>query len=279
MVIYIEYLIIDNIVMDYLIFYLMKLTFKFSYSKIRLISALMLGVVSAFFLPYLISYAFILFVYRIVFSIVIILTLVKFKTLKKFILHVGAFWLYTFLMGGAILGILNLLNINYNVSSVILYNCQVPMGAILILCVANIWLIKNIVVAISEQIRMSKFLYKIKLIDGKSEVVALGFLDSGNKVEVDGKGVNIISLNIFEKLHKDIGIEKLILGKVDKDSLKNMAYINIASLESECKYLTFTIDKMMIEKNTFENVNVAVALKNFDDFDCILSSEFVGGGI
>lgn len=279
MVIYIEYLIIDNIVMDYLIFYLMKLTFKFSYSKIRLISALMLGVASAFFMPYLISYGFILFVYRIVFSIVIILTLVKFKTLKKFILHVGAFWLYTFLMGGAILGILNLLNINYNVSSVILYNCQVPMGAILILCVANIWLIKNIVVAISEQIRISKFLYKIKLIDGKSEVVALGFLDSGNKVEVDGKGVNIISLNIFEKLHKDIGIEKLILGKVDKDSLKNMSYINIASLESECKYLTFTIDKMMIEKNTFENVNVAVALKNFDDFDCILSSEFVGGGI
>lgn len=277
MVIYIEYLIIDNIIIDYLIFYLMKLTFKFNYTRLRIVLALILGVVSAFFMPYLISYGFLLMVYRFGFSIVIIFTLIKYTRLKKFFLYLSVFWLYTFLMGGAILGILNLLNIGYTVSGVILYNCQVPMGLILILGVANIWLIRNIVIAIAGQIRMSKFLYKIKLIDGKREVVALGFLDSGNKVEIDGRGVSIISLSLFEKLHKDIGIEKLILGKIDKDKLKNMSYINISGLDDSCKYLKFTIDKIVIEKDIYENVNIAVALKNFDDFDCILSSDFIGG--
>ena len=56
-----------------------------------------------------------------------------------------------------------------------------------------------------------------------------------------------------------------------------MSYINISSLNKSERYLAFTIDKLIVEKDSFENVNVAVAIKNFEDFDCILSESFVGG--
>ena len=96
---------------------------------------------------------------------------------------------------------------------------------------------------------------------------------------LEGKGVNIISLNLFMKIYKDFPLEKLYLQQTINYKLKNLQYIDIGGLSTKEKYLSFTIDRVMVESRIFENVTLAVVLKNFDDFDCILHNNLVGGDI
>lgn len=276
MVFYIEFVVLDNIVMDYLIFYLMGFTCKYKFKKIRLFIACILGVLCAFFMPYLISLRWLLIMYKIVFSIVIVLSLRQYKKLKTFVFYLGIFWLYTFVLGGVILGMLNLFSINYSLNGVFMYNFELPISILLILAVVMVWLLKNVIKAIRVQLQTSNYMYKIKLIDGDNSVVATGFLDSGNNVQKGSSGVNIISFEVFQKLHKEISIDKIIMRKVDKNCLKDLSYINISGLSGNDKFLSFTIDKMIIENKVFENVVVAVMLKEFENFDCILSNNYVG---
>ena len=58
--------------------------------------------------------------------------------------------------------------------------------------------------------------------------------------------------------------------------MKDASYIEIKSLERACKYLAFKVDKIIIDDKVFDNSIVAVALKNFDDFDCIINSKLIG---
>jgi len=256
MVFYIEFVVLDNIVMDYLIFYFMGFTCKYKFKKIRLFIACILGVLCAFFMPYLISLRWLLIMYKIVFSIAIVLSLRQYKNLKTFVFYLGIFWLYTFVLGGVILGMLNLFSINYSLNGVFMYNFELPISILLILAVVMVWLLKNVIKAIRVQLQTSNYMYKIKLIDGDNSVVATGFLDSGNNVQKGSSGVNIISFEVFQKLHKDISIDKIIMRKVDKNCLKDLSYINISGLSGNDKFLSFTIDKMIIENKVFENVVV-----------------------
>jgi hypothetical protein len=132
------------------------------------------------------------------------------------------------------------------------------------------------ILELRKQLKISNYLYNIKLVDGENEACGVGFLDSGNNIEVDG-GVNIISLNMFLKLHKEISIDKFLLKKVPNNYLKDSKYITITGLAGGEKYLSFVVDMMFIESTMVENVRVAVALKNFEKFDCVLHKSFVGG--
>ena len=43
------------------------------------------------------------------------------------------------------------------------------------------------------------------------------------------------------------------------------------------KYLTFLVDGLEVNGEIYQNVRLAVAVKNFGDYDCILHKDFVRG--
>lgn len=279
MTLYIEYVILDNLVMDYIILKFLEVSFKEKIRKRNKCLVCVFGVISAIFLPFIRGYQILLFLYKIITLCIMVLFIKKYKKIKNYFLYLAGFISYTFLIGGVCLGLINLLGIQYAMSGILLYNFEFPVSLFILMFSVLLWFVRYIIIAFKKRLKASNYLYNITLFDGGRTIDAVGFFDSGNKVTFDGNGVNIISLNLFLRLYKDFPLERLYLKQNIDYDLKNLNYIDIGGLSAKEKYLSFTIDKVIVEKNIFENVTIAVALKNFDNFDCILHSNLVGGDI
>ena len=180
------------------------------------------------------------------------------------------------MFGGVLIAVLNMLQIEYTISGVLLYNFELPISVFgVIICIGG-WLLKKIIIKLSNQIKLNNLTCKVTIIDDGVEVSGIGFVDSGNMISRNGQVVNVISSDMFFKLHKDYSINKLLFRTIDQNKLKDASYIEIKSLERACKYLTFKVDKIIIDDKVFDNSIVAVALKNFDNFDCIINSKLIG---
>lgn len=271
MVLYIEYVIFDNMVVDYLLVNLLSTTFKEKFNKFRKFLTCCIGTIFAVFLPY-IKYSFWINIYRAITLVVMMLFLKKYKSLKNYLMFLSVFVGLTVFFGGVALGILIMFGMNYSLNGILLYNSSIPVGAFILIFWIGGWLLKKIIITLNNQIKYNNFLHHIVLCDNGNCIEGVGFFDSGNKVDRSGEVVNIISMDMFMKLYKDYPIEKLLFRNIDSNKLKNASYIDIQSISVTSKCLAFTIDKMIIDQQEYNNVTLAVVMKNFKSFDCIINS-------
>jgi hypothetical protein len=267
----------DNFIIDYILIRLLGFTFKDRYLKKNTFFSCGIGTISAIFLPFLMNLGFLLYVYKILTAFLMVLVLKKYKSYRQYFMLLIMFFIYTLIFGGCAIAILNMFNINYTMSGLLLYNCEFPVSLFIIIFGLDSWLFKRVILAINKQFKTNNYIYKIKLIDNGKVVEGVGFYDSGNKVSRNGNGVSIISIDMFLSLYEDYSVDKLIFRNIDFNKLKHAEYIDIGSLSKSSKYLSFIIDEMFIENEKFKDVVVAVALKNFQDFDCIINSYMLGG--
>lgn len=278
MELYIEYVILDNLCVDYFLLRLLGTTFKEKFAKWAYVASLTVGVVGAIFLPYLYGYRILSLVYRVMICLLMILLIKKPRTFKSYLKFVFVFIGYTFLLGGAIISVLNAFQIEYTISGVMCYSLELPMGVLLAIMALSLWVIKKVVQSIVSGLKNGKYLVDIVIRDGNNAISARGYLDSGNLVEVDGNFVSIISLDTFLKLHNEIGLARMLYGKVCDEKLRSVKYIKIGGVASGREYLSFVVDKLAIGNSEYRDQRIAVAYKNFGEFDCILSSGYIGGG-
>ena len=277
MELYLEYVILDNIVMDYVLIKFLEITFKNKIKKVNKFVSCLLGTILAFGLPYFMFNVFLLYLYKFITAMVIVVILRRYKGFKHYLKYLLFFMIYTFIIGGVLIGFIGLFNINYSYNGVILYDCELPIGLFVIVLMLSIWVLKRMVGVLKEQLKASKYLCDIVLVDKGVELKATGLMDSGNKVIYNGDCVSIISLDIFMKLHKEINIKKILYKTIDESELRDVDYISIGGIDENKKYLSFKIDNLIVNNESFRNQTVAVSYKNFDAFDCILNSRFIGG--
>ena len=79
MTLYIEYVILDNLVVDYMLFKLISITTKFKLYKKNLFFACLIGVLSAVFLPYVLQYNYLSVIYRLLSACLMVLVLAKYS--------------------------------------------------------------------------------------------------------------------------------------------------------------------------------------------------------
>ncbi len=276
MELYIEYVIIDNLLIDFCLLRLLGVTFKEKFSKWAYFSSLFVGVIGAVFLPFLYEYKVLSVFYREALCLLMVLLIKRPRTFKMYIKYVFAFVGYTILLGGAIVAVLNALGVRYTISGVMCYNLELPMGVLLGIILISLWVVKKVIQSIMSGLRNGKYIVDIVIRDGDNVVGARGYLDSGNLVEVDGNFVSIISIDTFLKLHKEIGLARMLYGKVEDGKLRNIKYINIGGMSGGREYLSFVVDKLAIGDSEYRDQRLAVAYKNFGEFDCILSSNYMG---
>jgi hypothetical protein len=137
--------------------------------------------------------------------------------------------------------------------------------------------LKNFIMLIKSKLKQASYIYQITICDGEIKEDIVAFYDTGNNIKNGGVGVNIISLNLFLKLHKDIDLHKVLMGKIDNSILKEVKYIDIQGIGKTQKFLSYNVDFFEIEGLKFENARVAVAMKNFGEYDCILHKDFLRG--
>ena len=113
MTVYVEYVLIDNLVIDYL---LLKATFALTginYARGRLFVCAFFGAIVALVYPLITNKALSLII-KVLTGFLITLLAVKYRSKKEYCVNTALFFCLTFLSGGAFIGVCSILGIDYS---------------------------------------------------------------------------------------------------------------------------------------------------------------------
>lgn len=191
MIVYIEYVLIDNFFIDYL---LLKTTFTITGNGIkkgRQIIAAMFGAGISLLFPILNLNFILTGILKICVGIVIVAVSNKFLTAKNFYINCVIFILLTFTLGGIVLGMSYIFGINISTEF-----------SIAIMLLPVYLLIKTIIEVVNylfSRKRINNFSFDCKLVFNNKEINCKGFLDTGNSLYYNKKPVIVIDKNYFIK--------------------------------------------------------------------------------
>ncbi|MBO4251363.1 MAG: sigma-E processing peptidase SpoIIGA [Clostridia bacterium] len=261
MTVYIEYVILDNFFIDFMLF---KTAFKVtgkSMSRRRTVVCAAAGAIFALVYPLVTDNAVVISVVKVLFGLFLTFIAAKFSSVKDYAAFTAVFFGLTFFIGGAISGFYSLLGISaYSEFSVALTVLPVYL-------------------AMKAAIRLVRFFYRKKDISGlvvKAEifcgersVVLRGFFDTGNSLYDDLTPVIIVT-------------KSAILPVLDVDLLKGAKQVTVETAVGKERKFSFKPDMLVIysggNKNIFNNVRVCVVNKVFSDYDAILHPAFMENG-
>ena len=276
MTIYVEYVIIDNMVINTLILLLTKIILHQKTSKTRIFLSALLGTVVAVFSPLL--PAVICNIIKIPLGLCMTIVAFKSKNVKKLLISFAVFTLCTFVFGGACFGIMQVLGIEVIINNGISYTYKFPVGAVLLVCFVTYVAIKNIVLYLHQKKKQQEFYYDTTLCENNKKISVTAFLDTGNKLVVDEKSVSIINYKTFNMLYPKISLADILLKK--SLSLKNQKYIEIQSIDgNKNSILTFEIDGLYIDKRQIKDAKLGLSLTSFNkklNSDMIISQKLLG---
>lgn len=252
MPVYVEYVFIDNIIINYL---LIKSAIRCAQVKtkfIYLFLSSLLGTIIAIVLPLLsLGNGYNLSV-KILLAFLMPLIAGKHLTLKRYFLSFLFFVLFTFLCGGFIIAVFNLANIDYSVYYSINYDSPLPVGITILLVYIVTLALKKLTFLILKERNVSPFLRRCVLTINKVKYQVHGFIDSGNCLYDSKSGLPVIvaSVDLFDKIQKN-GIKK---------SVSTLEFLTVSGKSTMQLYV---IDKLVIYNlntvNIFNNVLLGVA--------------------
>lgn len=255
MTVYIEYVLIDNFLIDYL---LLKATFSttgISVRKGRLFLCAIFGAVTAIVYPLFENFYILQTVFKIFSGLLIVLIAVKFSSVKSYVINALIFFLYTFLMGGAIIGIYNLLNIPYQT--------EISVAFMVIPVYFLITGMERAIKYLYRRREIMKLTVKVELEFSNKKVALNGFYDTGNGV-YDGDSPVIFCT---KKTFTEIVGDNLLRAKLKK--------ICIFTVNGETENFAVSLDKIKIynkdEPNIYNNVTLCATNNSVGDgYDVIL---------
>jgi len=254
MTVYIEYVIINNLIIDYL---LLKATFVFtgnSYLGRRLFLCAFLGAVISLVYPLVDTNSIILICLKIMSGLLILLLANSYKNLNQFFRCSVVFFLLTFLSGGVIIGMYNLLGISLGTESVV--------ASVLVPIYFLVKLVKKTFCYLSKRINVEKFSYQVELYYKDKKTKAKAFLDTGNNL-YDGENAVILCSSDFIK---DFLGDEIATVKLKK--------LKLTTVAGERENLSFRLDKFILylgqKEHIFNYITVCIANLSLADYDIIL---------
>lgn len=276
MEVYIEYVILDNLIINSILIYLTLITTRTKINKYRLMTSSVVGTIFAIIMPLISISSVLLFLLKLLVGLVIVLIFSKME-IRKIMINYFLFMSYTFLMGGFCFGILYFLKANVNINGLIIYNFNVPVSLIILTIFIYFLILKKFIKYRKNIVNLS---YPVEVVKDKITLKLSGFLDTGNQVyDENGKPIVVISLKSFLGAYPNISLIKVLTCNITNYDLKNSKYMTIASSFATSKMLTFKCDKIKITLDhsikEFKDVTIGVSNSNFNKkFDCILHSEY-----
>lgn len=275
MIVYIEYVLIDNMIIDYVILYLTSLIMRVKISIIRLLFGAGIGTIFAYIMPFLNINSCLLMIIKILIGFLICICVNQNIRIKAFMLFYSIFLLMTFVMGGLCIAIIFLLS-----GELILINYQLdfPMGVlILIICLYALYL-KKVLYSLKKRSKITDYVYDVKLIENGKEIEILAFFDSGNGLlDVESnKPIAIINLSTLIKLITEEQLNYLLIGEYLKSRLKDIHKIKYNTVSSSGNLIVFKIDNVILKVNNKlldMDIMIGVSLNNvvkFNNYDALI---------
>lgn len=192
MTVYIEYVIIDNFVIDYL---LLKAAFTLTNTPVRkgrLFFCAFFGAVAALVYPLLQLHALLLAAIKIVTGLLIALLAADYKNVKHYYINAILFITLTFATGGAIMGIFNLVGLSYST--------EFSVAFMILPAYAVIKAITAVIKYIYRRKDVAARTYPCELVLNGKTIKTDGLLDTGNMLYDGDSPVIVCNKEIAIKL-------------------------------------------------------------------------------
>ena len=204
--VYIEYVILDNLVIDTLLLWAATVTLKIPYKKFRVVLGGAVGAVCAVVSVYVTGF----WTYLVKTICLVAMCIVTVGFGKKLFWHILLTTAYTFVLGGAIVGLFNLFKVDYLTESGEFYQMKVPLF-VYVLAVALVgFLCYSIAVYVKQVKKVAPHVAQINVKLDKDYKLT-GFCDSGNTLTHEGVPVCFVT----KKFHgfTDYFAQQVLAGK------------------------------------------------------------------
>ncbi len=201
MTVFIEYVLIDNFFIDYM---LLKLTLKMvgkKYNRFRLALCAFLGAFIALVYP-LIQIKIISISVKVLSGFLLTLLAINYNTKKEYAVITSLFFAFTFAVGGGIMGIYALFNLNYSSEISIALMC---LPVYILSCG-----VKEVVSYIYQKKGVMQSVYKVQLRANGVSLMLNGFMDTGNGVYFENSPVIFISIKLAKKFFQGNSPPKIV---------------------------------------------------------------------
>jgi len=285
MEIYIEYVLIDNLVINALILLCVKNSLKLKSSWLRIFLSSLTGTIVAILLPLFNIDSWLLIIIKLALGVVMVLILSKYFRFKEFLFSFLLFLLFTILLVGACIVTLLSFGTSLEMLTMGAYDIFVPLGVILLIVAVYVYIIVGTAKYLYRKKDLDPFIKEVEIIINGKSYNFKGFLDSGNKLcdRKTGLPVIIVSMKSLEKYFSKEDLENLVLEKESSNNFKNVHLIGYNTVSGEAKkMIVFDADKMVIKSKSQEYTTnrfvVGVTYKVFKDavnYDLLLSANLI----
>ena len=270
--VYIEYVIIDNLVIDCLLLTATQKTLKLKINRLLLFLSAVLGTAAACVLPlFNLSNGF-MYVIKIFVALLMNLLACQYKNIKEFIRSFYLFLFYTFLFGGAAMAVFYFLGIDFSAVE-FTYNAEFSLGIILLIATLVYMGVYKTVSFIYRKRDVYPFVRKCVMYINGEAITLNGFIDSGNRLFCHKTGFPIILCS--PSLGKKLLSRGTFLGVKSE-------FMSFYTVSGKSVIKIYDLDKLEIyngtDVNTIFNVKIGLAQEDFKvegEYDLILNPALV----
>ena len=252
MTVYIEYVLIDNFVID---FFLLSLTFTITGKRDKTFKRVLAaagGAAFALIYPLIDSFGALTVIIKIVMGLTVVFAAAGYSSVKDYYVNAAVFFALTFAVLGAVIGLFSLLNIKLQSETAIALTV-VPVYAV-------IKALKGVVKFFFTRAEEEKNSYDCEITFKGNAVKLKGFMDTGNSL-YDGDSPVVVC-------------NKKTALKIMGNNFPKIKYIGIETAAGKSKVLSFKVEEIKIfisgKANIFSNITVAVAVNAGLGYDLIL---------
>ena len=205
--VYVEYVILDNFVIDTLILLAVALTLKIPYKLYRIALGGLVGCACAVASVFVNGF----WTYILKTASLLLMCLVAVGWGKKLFWYILLTVAYTFVLGGCIVGLFNLFKVDYLTESGEFYDMRVPLF-VYVLAVAVVGFLCYSIITYTKQLKTVAPHLANVVVTLNKDFRASGFCDSGNTLTYDGKPVCFVTKKFGG--FADYFAEQAVRGKV-----------------------------------------------------------------
>ncbi len=243
MTVYIEYVLIDNLLIDYM---LLKATFLITgngYKKGRLLFCAFLGAGFALLFPLLKLPNALIFVLKILSGILIVLLSAKFKNVRALYVNTAVFLALTFAIGGAIMGIYGMAGLGLTT--------EISVALVFLPAFILIRALSGVVKFIYRRKEVASLTVDCELVINGESVKLKGFFDTGNGLYDGDSPIIVCEKKLFMKLFAK-GKKLPVLKKIEFATVAGKSQMFVAKIDLVKIYNGQTV-------NIFNNVTLGVS--------------------
>lgn len=266
MEVYVEYVIIDNLIINYLLLSSSIVVSRVRTTFLRKLLSAIVGTIVAVVLPLFKIDSIYLIVIKILLSLLMVILSLKFTSFKGYLKTYFFFLLFTFLCGGCLIALFYFANIDYQVYFSLNYDSFMPIGISILI----VFVLSKITVSLVKRLLLDRdvlpFIRKCEVFLRKNKIVVNGYIDSGNRLFESKTGLPIIvaSCTFMDKLKST-------------SNILSFTSIKMQTVGGEFEMEVYLIDKLKIYNgvnvNTYNNVLIGKSNTNFysdGEYDLLL---------